>query len=770
MERLLACQGLIPDGRSSGELRVNEHEIVLLNQATDRSIAGSQRATELGPVLPAQWQSQVADDEGFISPRFVWRVLAQWWYVAIPIGLVLAILSAATVMLTFTPVYRSSAVLKIASYTPYIAYTSNEQPMKPEEFTETQVELLRSPLVMEELLKNPEVAEIPQLLEQENPAAWLAEAVQVKQIGNSELYNVFLDAKAPESSALLVNAILDEYFQVRTRDEESQTKRVLELLEQEKSLRAAEIQEFQTKLRTLAKKLEGDGLLDETSDGLTAAEVGKQYGRLNELRDKLSEANLGRRMAEMEIEALTETINKRDIGIPKVEVENAISDSDEVQQLRALIATKKAMLYRHETASAAGKDDSGYRKLQREIASYERTLSAAANTARPRIHEDLKAMAALERQDLLKQLEQQLELKANFEELLRERVREQLAAVGDTSDQRMELEFTRAELERAERVFEMIAERSMALTTESRAPGRVTLMRPAEEPQGPVESLPIRNLAAAVLISGCFPFGLALLWELSVRRIGDSQQLSQLAALPVVGEIARLPMRFRTITPGDSRAMSLYEESIDSLRVGLVLPDQHQNLKVIAVTSAVHSEGKSSIASQLAVSIGRSIGQPVLLIDGDLRSPDVHHIFDIPNEIGFATVLDGSTTLEEAIVTSWSDSVHLLPAGHLKKNPHKLMSVGILRKILDELRGKYQYIVIDTPPILSASEALLLAKVADGTVLSTRRNSSRESQVRIAYTRLMQAGARPLGAVFNGVPTRSYASTYGNYSYARSFE
>ena len=310
----------------------------------------------------------------------------------------------------------------------------------------------------------------------------------------------------------------------------------------------------------------------------------------------------------------------------------------------------------------------------------------------------------------------------------------------------------------------------MALTTESRAPGRVALLQSAEPPLGPVESLPLRNLAAAILASGCLPFGLALLWELSVRRISDVDQLSYHSSLPVVGEVAKLPMRIHTITPGGNRAMSLFEESIDSLRVGLVLPDQYQHMKVIAVTSAVHNEGKSSISSQLAVSIGRSTGEPVLLIDGDLRAPDVHHIFEISNDVGLAAVLDRRATLDEAIITDWSENIHLLPAGRLRKSPHKLVSVVTLKKLLDELRGRYRYIIIDTPPILSASEALMLAKVADGTVLSTRRNVSRENQVRVAYERLLNAGAHPVGAVFNGVPTRSYAQTYGNYDYTRSFE
>ena len=89
------------------------------------------------------------------------------------------------------------------------------------------------------------------------------------------------------------------------------------------------------------------------------------------------------------------------------------------------------------------------------------------------------------------------------------------------------------------------------------------------------------------MASGCLPLGLALVWELSVKRISDVEQLSQHGALPVVGEVAKLPMRIQSITPGGRRGMSLFEESIDSLRVGLVLPDQNRDVRVIAITSAL---------------------------------------------------------------------------------------------------------------------------------------------------------------------------------------
>ncbi|MFK8115156.1 MAG: GumC family protein [Rubripirellula sp.] len=745
---------------------MDQHELAVNAQQEGGRSYSTPQPYDHGASYPPQWQAREVEEEGFISFRFLIRALSQWWYIALPLGCVLAVIAAAIVMLTFTPAYRSTAVLKIASYTPYIAYTSNEQPMNPEEFTETQVELLRSPLVMEQVINNPRIAGLEEMMEKENPATWLSKNIRVDQVGNSELYNVYLDATHPDDSSILVNSILDEYFAVRSRDEESQTARVLELLQQEKQIHSDEIERLQNKMRALGKNVMGA----DPVTGIPTPGNNSLLGELKDLGDKVSQAGLDSRMLELEIKVIRESIEKRDIQVGEVEVEVAISESQEISDLRILISNKKANLHQVESAAASGKNDPSYRRLQREIVELERSLEGAAAQSRPQITEQLKTMAALDNRDLLKQLEAELSLKSSYEVLLNERYEEKLKAANASGDKLMDLQFTKAELAREESVFDKISERAMALTTEARAPGRVSLLSSAEPPLGPVESLPLRNLAAAIFASGCFPFGLALLWELSVRRIGDVDQLSQHASLPVVGEVAKLPMRIRALTPGGSRALSLFEESIDSLRVGLILPDQNKDLQVIAITSAVHSEGKSSVSSQLAVSIGRSIKEPVLLIDGDLRVPDVHHIFEVSNDLGMAAVLDGRATLEEAIITTWSDTVHLLPAGRLKKSPHKLMSIEILKELLDELRTQYRYIVIDTPPILSASEALMLAKVADGTVLSTRRNVSRESQVRIAYERLMKAGARPMGAVFNGVPTRSYASTYGSYEYAQNFD
>jgi len=152
-----------------------------------------------------------------------------------------------------------------------------------------------------------------------------------------------------------------------------------------------------------------------------------------------------------------------------------------------------------------------------------------------------------------------------------------------------------------------------------------------------------------------------------------------------------------------------------------------------------------------------------LLVDADVRSPDVHNVFDVPLEPGLAAVLSGKIALEQAIVPIAQGRVHVLPAGKLRGSPHRLLANGGLESMLAAVPAEYQHVVIDTPPVLAASEALILARSADASVLCAMRDVSRAEQVRKASERLSSAGAYLVGAVFNGVPTREYAYRYGSY-------
>jgi len=288
-----------------------------------------------------------------------------------------------------------------------------------------------------------------------------------------------------------------------------------------------------------------------------------------------------------------------------------------------------------------------------------------------------------------------------------------------------------------------------------------------------LEVVPWKKIVVFSLVAFCAPFGLAVGWERLVRRVSDAEQIEHDVNLSVVGEVARLPVRASTLRQGWGRpgaGVHVYEESIDSLRTSLTLSEPLKDMQVLAVTSATNGEGKTSVAVQLAVSIARASSKPTLLIDGDMRAPDIHRLLGVGLEPGLSEVLAGDVSLDEAIRTEWSDYVHLLPAGKALASPHKLLGNGSLKSLLDKIRDSYRYVVIDTPPVLAAAEALVLAKNADASLICAMRDASRVDQIRRTYDRLLGAEANPVGVVLNGIPARRYAYRYGAYGYTHAVD
>ena len=150
------------------------------------------------------------------------------------------------------------------------------------------------------------------------------------------------------------------------------------------------------------------------------------------------------------------------------------------------------------------------------------------------------------------------------------------------------------------------------------------------------------------------------------------------------------------------RSQRVFEESIDSLRSNLFLSRDTSGARSIVVTSGMSGEGKSSVASQLAVSVAKATGETVLLIDADLRSPDQHEIFGLEMGPGLCKVLSGQIEFADAIDKSLGDFVHVLPAGRLCESPHRLLGTSAIRELIDNALDRYKYVVIDTAPVLSA--------------------------------------------------------------------
>jgi capsular exopolysaccharide synthesis family protein len=192
---------------------------------------------------------------------------------------------------------------------------------------------------------------------------------------------------------------------------------------------------------------------------------------------------------------------------------------------------------------------------------------------------------------------------------------------------------------------------------------------------------------------------------------------------------------------------------------------------VFSVTSASSNEGKTTLSSQLAISSARSNFGRTLLIDADLRSPSIHRLFDLPMKVGLADALSGETTdigLDDIICNTQIENLDVLAAGKLKSSPRRYFSGPLWHQLLELVRENYDYIVIDTPPVLAASESLAISKECDQTLMCILRDVSVTDSVKRAYERLTAADVNVVGYAFSGVPQYEYAIKYGSYEYNMS--
>ncbi len=260
-------------------------------------------------------------------------------------------------------------------------------------------------------------------------------------------------------------------------------------------------------------------------------------------------------------------------------------------------------------------------------------------------------------------------------------------------------------------------------------------------------------------IAFLIPYLLALLIEFQAKRITNAESIDSNQLIPILGEIARIPRgRKRT------SVHRMFEESIDAMRANLLF--KMENVRSIAVTSAISGEGKSNVAFHLAHSIARCTGANVLIIDADLRRPDQHDLFGLELGPGLCKLIMNEANLDECIENNEGELVHLLSAGRLDTNPHNLLSRSNFERVLKQVSSKYRYVVVDTAPVLPAAETLAVAAACDATLLCAMRDVSQLEHVKRTFRKLEETGSNVIGTVFSGVPNRVYAARYGDYSYA----
>jgi len=672
----------------------------------------------------------------------------------------MAIGSATAVCLLTKPQYTASRWLLIRERP--IVLVQNSLVDDSKKFVENQVELLRSTPVLEPVVSNPAVATTPELAGELDPVESLRKRLRVRAIGNSDFFEIVFTSQSPEKAALIVDKVAKEYYELQGRHESRTTSRTIDLLQEQQLARQQSVRQLRSTLQELSKQVYGKDAF------ATTQEKGQTTNPYAELEQRLIIAQVEREMLAARIQAEKEFFEKESFEPSPLDVAAQIENVPQIQEVRRKLDAARMKLAEHKEKSVDLKRNTLYQPLEKQLSDDEAALNRVLTEMRATVTSDLERFARSKRQSLIAELETQLRALDVSVQVWSERVKDKRGVQKEVAVDSLNYELTKADYERASGLLDAISTRILTMQTEQRAPERVEIFGEVTTPTRPDEALPFKRMGMAATMALFAPFALAVGIELLYRRVTNRQQLESTGGIAVVAEVTTLPARVKSRKGGDEIKdldQRLFVESIDGLRTYLSLEESMRGNKVLAVTSATSREGKTTVAAQLAVSIASATGRPTLLIDGDMRAPDVHKIFDIERSPGLCEVLKGECPIEEAIDMTMGEMFHLLTAGTLDSSPHRILRNGALETLVANLRERYDSIIIDTPPILAASEALLMASVCDAAILCVRRDFSRLDQVASAAGRLQASGVKTAGAVLTGVPMRQYTYRYGSYPY-----
>jgi polysaccharide biosynthesis transport protein len=293
---------------------------------------------------------------------------------------------------------------------------------------------------------------------------------------------------------------------------------------------------------------------------------------------------------------------------------------------------------------------------------------------------------------------------------------------------------------------------------------------PADAPDFPSSPRKSVNLTLGLLCGLGIGLLLSFLVEALDTNIKTIYDIEERLGLPMLGVVPQVDTKLlspetfvRDATSPLPGAWSRLAEAYRSLRTTILLSRAGTPPQVILISSAKPSEGKTSITTLESIVFALN-GARVLLIDSDLRRPSVHLRFRIANKVGLTSVLTGKAGLEEAIVpVAALPALHILPAGPIAPMPAELLGSLQMQRLVEGLRSNYDFILIDTPPVLTVTDAAVLVSVSDGVVLVLRYGQATRNVVARASEILLRSGAHLLGVVLNAVDLQSsdYAEYYG---------
>ena len=292
----------------------------------------------------------------------------------------------------------------------------------------------------------------------------------------------------------------------------------------------------------------------------------------------------------------------------------------------------------------------------------------------------------------------------------------------------------------------------------------LTVTDPATAPSSPSAPDTLLNLALGVVLGILLGAALAVGRDVLDNRIKDPDKLSEVARAPVMGVVVDDPKTDRHPIATRAGNRNIRAENFRQLRANLQFANVDNHPRVIAITSSVSTEGKTTVAINLASTLAEA-GFSVCLVDADLRRPSVAKVLGLVSPVGLTSVLIHQIELGEVLQHAGS-SLYVLTSGPTPPNPSEVLASSYVRDVIRSLLDKVDYVIIDTAPLLPVADGSEVAALADGTLLVARQGLTTDANVKRAVATLNRVDAKLLGVVLNRMPLRRNQNEYG-YTYYR---
>lgn len=636
-----------------------------------------------------------------------------------------------------------------------------------------------------EVSANPEVASTEEI----NEAIRLAPFVEAlkrnlsvepvresrQTIKDTRLIEIYYRHTDPEFAALVVNGIAATFTKANQEKKFGTTTKTNEFLTDRIATLQSEIKAGEERLVNLKKNA---GILKNEEEPSIALQ------RLQGLNKDLLESENERKNAEAQYRSIGSSNEKLNA---LVDEEMLRYTAEEESQLRSLVndlrkrigeikALRKKQLIEYQPTAPE------IRELDEQIA----TLEDEIDKAREKSRESLTNFRSRISKVKLENLQTKYLQAKQKEDKIRAAFNQQLSLAEGQDQAAVTIRLLEQDIETKKGFLKNIEtqQRGNDLTAAGTA-NNISVAEIAIPPKKPISPRRLTTVVAVLFLSTLFGMGLALFLEYlddtirTTEEVENYLQLPALAAIPTIDSMPKrrlllvgstedengLPPENELLIHTDSR--SSLAESFRQLRTSILLSTAGHAPKSLLITSSLPAEGKTTTAINTAISLAQT-GSKVLVIDADMRRPRIHSVFNISNGAGLSSLLASDFDDEEILNTVQYDeasNLHLLPSGPVPPNPAELIGSEQMAELLKSLQEKYTHVVVDSPPIASFTDGVLVASLVDGVILVVHSGKSSRQVVRRSRQLLLDIGAKIFGVVLNNVNLKSQDNYYYYQSY-----